>query len=100
MHEDVRTRPTVPAVPGVRGSGQGRSRPRREPRALEREALGVDPGARDGIGMTADRPALPTSHRHTLAHAKATDGKFGMVNTLIAVPTRAGADAIIRPVAS
>ena len=45
--------------------------------------------------ITATRPGIWAFHCHILPHVEGTDGMFGMVATLIVVPTKEDVDAII-----
>ena len=50
--------------------------------------------------MTGERLGIWAFHCHILPHVEGADGMFGMVNTLIVVPTKADVDAIIKSVTS
>ncbi len=64
------------------------------------DTLGVNPGERYDVNITGDRLGIWAFHCHILPHAEGLDGMFGMVNTLIVVPTKADVDAIIKAVTS
>jgi FtsP/CotA-like multicopper oxidase with cupredoxin domain len=68
--------------------------------AFECDTLGVNPGERYDVNITGDRLGIWAFHCHILPHAEGADGMFGMVNTLIVVPTKADVDAIIKSVTS
>ncbi len=59
------------------------------------DTLGVNPGERYDVTITADRPGVWAFHCHILPHVEGADGMFGMVNTLIVVPQKAHVDAIV-----
>ncbi len=59
------------------------------------DTLGVNPGERYDVNITADRLGVWAFHCHILPHVEGADGMFGMVSTLIVVPTAADVDAII-----
>ncbi len=50
------------------------------------DTLGVNPGERYDVTVTADRLGIWAFHCHILPHAEGADGMFGMVNTFIVVP--------------
>jgi FtsP/CotA-like multicopper oxidase with cupredoxin domain len=50
------------------------------------DTLGVNPGERYDVVVTADRLGIWAFHCHILPHAEGADGMFGMVNTFIVVP--------------
>jgi len=64
------------------------------------DTLGVNPGERYDALITADRPGVWAFHCHILPHVEGTSGMFGMVNTLIVVPTKADVDAIVQSLLS
>ncbi|MEI7744428.1 MAG: multicopper oxidase domain-containing protein [Chloroflexota bacterium] len=64
------------------------------------DVLGVNPGERYDVVITADRPGIWAFHCHILPHVEGTDGMFGMVSTLIVLPTKADKDAVVQAVAS
>jgi FtsP/CotA-like multicopper oxidase with cupredoxin domain len=68
--------------------------------AFECDTLGVNPGERYDVAVTADRPGIWAFHCHILPHAEGADGMFGMVNTLIVVPEKAHVDAIVKALVS
>ena len=68
--------------------------------AFDCDTLGVNPGERYDVNMTGERLGIWAFHCHILPHVEGADGMFGMVNTLIVVPTKADVDAIIKSVAS
>ncbi len=61
---------------------------------FECDTLGVNPGERWDAIITCDRPGIWAFHCHILPHVEGTDGMFGMVNTLIVVPTPADKKAV------
>jgi FtsP/CotA-like multicopper oxidase with cupredoxin domain len=63
--------------------------------AFDCDTLGVNPGERFDVNVTADRPGIWAFHCHILPHAEGPDGFFGMVNTFIVVPEKAHVDAIL-----
>lgn len=66
--------------------------------AFDCDTLGVNPGERFDVNITADRPGIWAFHCHILPHAEGPDGMFGMVNTFIVVPEPAHVDAIVNAV--
>ena len=60
------------------------------------DTFGVNPGERWDAVITAERLGVWAFHCHILPHAEAMTGMFGMVNTLIVVPTKADVDAIVQ----
>jgi FtsP/CotA-like multicopper oxidase with cupredoxin domain len=64
--------------------------------AFDCDTLGVNPGERYDAVVTVDRPGVWAFHCHILPHAEAASGMFGMVNTLIVVPTKADVDTIVQ----
>ena len=60
------------------------------------DTLGVNPGERYDVAITADRPGIWAFHCHILPHVEGADGMFGMVNTLIVVPKKEHVDAIVK----
>jgi FtsP/CotA-like multicopper oxidase with cupredoxin domain len=63
--------------------------------AFDCDTLGVNPGERYDVLVTAERPGLWAFHCHVLPHAEASSGMFGMVNTFIVVPKKEHVDAIV-----
>jgi FtsP/CotA-like multicopper oxidase with cupredoxin domain len=59
------------------------------------DTLGVNPGERFDVNITADRVGVWAFHCHILPHVEGADGMFGMVNTLIVVPKKEHVDAIV-----
>ena len=59
------------------------------------DTFGVNPGERWDAVITADRLGVWAFHCHILSHVEGPDGMFGMVSTLIVVPTKEHVDAII-----
>ena len=68
--------------------------------AFECDTLGVNPGERYDVLITVDRPGVWAFHCHILPHVEGTSGMFGMVNTLLVVPTKADVDAIVQSLLS
>jgi hypothetical protein len=64
------------------------------------DTLGVNPGERYDVDITGERLGIWAFHCHILPHAEGLDGMFGMVNTLMVVPTKADVDTIIKAVTS
>jgi FtsP/CotA-like multicopper oxidase with cupredoxin domain len=64
------------------------------------DTLGVNPGERYDALITADRAGVWAFHCHILPHVEGTSGMFGMVNTLMVVPTKADVDAIVKSLLS
>jgi FtsP/CotA-like multicopper oxidase with cupredoxin domain len=62
------------------------------------DTFGVNPGERWDAVITADRLGVWAFHCHILPHVEGLNGMFGMVTTLIVVPTAADVDAIIQAV--
>ncbi len=60
------------------------------------DTLGVNPGERYDVNITADRVGLWAFHCHILPHVEGLDGMFGMVTALVVVPEKAHVDAIIK----
>ena len=60
------------------------------------DTLGVNPGERFDVNITADRIGVWAFHCHILPHVEGLDGMFGMVTALIVVPEKAHVDAIIQ----
>jgi FtsP/CotA-like multicopper oxidase with cupredoxin domain len=56
------------------------------PEPFECDTLGVNPGERYDVTITADRLGIWAFHCHILPHVEGADGMFGMVSTLIVVP--------------
>ncbi len=67
--------------------------------AFEADTLGVNPGERWDAVITADRPGIWAFHCHILPHVEGLDGMFGMVTTLIVLPTAKDVDAVVAAVA-
>jgi len=63
------------------------------------DTLGVNPGERWDAVITAERPGIWAFHCHILPHVEGTEGMFGMVSTLIVLPTAKDVDAVISAVA-
>jgi manganese oxidase len=59
------------------------------------DTLGVNPGERYDVNIVADRPGVWAFHCHILPHVEGADGMFGMVSTLMVVPTAADVEAVI-----
>ncbi len=66
--------------------------------AFDCDTLGVNPGERYDAVIKVDRPGVWAFHCHILPHVEGSNGMFGMVNTLIAVPQKAHVDAILNAV--
>jgi len=60
------------------------------------DTLGVNPGERYDVTITADRPGVWAFHCHILPHVEGLNGMFGMVTTLIVVPEKKHIDAIYK----
>ena len=60
------------------------------------DTLGVNPGERYDVNITADRLGIWAFHCHILPHVEGTDGMFGMVSTLMVVPKATDVDAIVQ----
>ena len=60
------------------------------------DTFGVNPGERWDAVITAERLGVWAFHCHILPHAESMSGMFGMVSTLIVVPTKADVDAIVQ----
>jgi manganese oxidase len=67
--------------------------------AFECDTLGVNPGERYDAVITAERPGIWAFHCHILPHVEGLNGMFGMVATLIVLPTAKDVDAVIAAVA-
>jgi FtsP/CotA-like multicopper oxidase with cupredoxin domain len=63
---------------------------------FECDTLGVNPGERYDVIITCDRPGIWAFHCHILPHVEGPDGMFGMVTTLIVLPTKADKDAVLK----
>ena len=63
---------------------------------FECDTLGVNPGERFDVTITADRPGLWAFHCHILPHVEGLNGMFGMVTALIVVPEKKHIDAIYK----
>jgi FtsP/CotA-like multicopper oxidase with cupredoxin domain len=59
------------------------------------DTLGVNPGERWDAVISADRLGVWAFHCHILPHVEGMDGMFGMVSSLIVVPTTAHVDAVV-----
>jgi FtsP/CotA-like multicopper oxidase with cupredoxin domain len=68
--------------------------------AFSTDTFAVNPGERWDALITADRIGVWAFHCHILPHVEGSSGMFGMVNTLIVVPTAADVDAIISAITS
>jgi hypothetical protein len=64
------------------------------------DTFGVNPGERWDALITADRLGVWAFHCHVLPHVEGASGMFGMVNTLIVVPSAADVDTIISAITS
>jgi FtsP/CotA-like multicopper oxidase with cupredoxin domain len=62
---------------------------------VKADTIGVNPGERWDAVITADRLGVWAFHCHVLPHVEGPDGMFGMVTSLIVVPTKEDVDAII-----
>jgi FtsP/CotA-like multicopper oxidase with cupredoxin domain len=60
------------------------------------DTLGVNPGERFDVTMTAERPGIWAYHCHILPHVEGLDGMFGMVTAFIVVPEKKDIDAIYK----
>jgi len=60
------------------------------------DTFSVNPGERWDAVITADRLGVWAFHCHILPHVEGPDGMFGMVTTLVVVPTKEHVDAIIQ----
>jgi len=67
---------------------------------FECDTLGVNPGDRWDVLITAKTPGVWAFHCHILPHVEGTNGMFGMVNTLVVVPEKAHVDAIVKLIVS
>ena len=67
--------------------------------AFEADTLGVNPGERWDAVISADRPGIWAFHCHILPHVEGLNGMFGMVTTLIVLPTAKDVDAVVAAVA-
>jgi FtsP/CotA-like multicopper oxidase with cupredoxin domain len=63
------------------------------------DTLGVNPGERWDAVITANRPGIWAFHCHILPHVEGLDGMFGMVNTLMVLPTAKDVDAVLAALA-
>jgi FtsP/CotA-like multicopper oxidase with cupredoxin domain len=68
--------------------------------AFECDTLGVNPGERWDVLITAKTLGVWAFHCHILPHVEGTSGMFGMVNTLVVVPEKAHVDAIVKAIIS
>jgi FtsP/CotA-like multicopper oxidase with cupredoxin domain len=64
--------------------------------AFSCDTLGVNPGERWDVLVTPQHPGVWAFHCHILPHAESLSGMFGMVNTLVTVPTKADVDAVLK----
>ncbi len=60
------------------------------------DTLGVNPGERYDVTITAERLGIWAYHCHILPHVEGLNGMFGMVTTLIVVPEKKDIDAIYK----
>lgn len=60
------------------------------------DTLGVNPGERFDVTITADRAGIWAVHCHILPHVEGPNGMFGMVTALIVVPEKKDVDAIYK----
>ena len=60
------------------------------------DTLGVNPGERYDVLVTAKTAGVWAFHCHILTHAEGVTGMFGMVSTMIVVPEKAHVDAILQ----
>jgi FtsP/CotA-like multicopper oxidase with cupredoxin domain len=60
------------------------------------DTLGVNPGERYDVTITAERLGIWAYHCHILPHVEGQNGMFGMVTTLIVVPEKKDIDAIYK----
>ena len=75
---------TMPA----HGDGHGQDTARLGTAEFYADTLGVNPGERYDVIVSADRPGVWAFHCHILPHVEATEAMFRMVNTLIVTPTK------------
>ena len=75
---------TMPA----HGDGHGQDTTRLGTTERYADTLGVNPGKRDDVIVSADRPGMWRFHCHILRHIEGIEGMFGMVNTPIVTPTK------------
>jgi FtsP/CotA-like multicopper oxidase with cupredoxin domain len=68
--------------------------------AFECDTLGVNPGERYDVLISAKTLGVWAFHCHILPHVEGTNGMFGMVNTLVVVPEKAHVDAIVKAIIS
>ena len=68
--------------------------------AFSCDTLGVNPGERWDVLLTAERPGVWAFHCHILPHVEGMAGMFGMVSTFIVVPQKAHVDAIVKAITS
>ncbi len=66
------------------------------PASFDCDTLGVNPGERWDAVITARQPGVWAFHCHILPHVEGLDGMFGMVSTLIVVPTAADVTTILK----
>ena len=62
------------------------------------DTLGVNPGERWDVEVKASTLGIWAFHCHILPHAEASNGMFGMVNTMIVVPRKEDIDAIVKAI--
>jgi FtsP/CotA-like multicopper oxidase with cupredoxin domain len=70
------------------GDGHGQDTTRLGTTERYADTLGVNPGKRDDVIVSADRPGMWRFHCHILRHIEGIEGMFGMVNTPIVTPTK------------
>jgi FtsP/CotA-like multicopper oxidase with cupredoxin domain len=63
------------------------------------DTFAVNPGERIDSIIQCDRVGVWAYHCHILPHVEGLDGMFGMVTTLVVVPTPADVDTILKAVA-
>ena len=68
--------------------------------AFECDTLGVNPGERYDVLISAKTLGVWAFHCHILPHVEGSSGMFGMVNTLVVVPQKAHVDAIVKAIIS
>jgi hypothetical protein len=68
--------------------------------AFDCDTLGVNPGERWDVTITASALGIWAFHCHILPHVEGPDGMYGMVTSMIVVPTKADVDAIIKSLVS
>lgn len=65
---------------------------------FECDTLGVNPGERWDVLITAKTLGVWAFHCHILPHVEGASGMFGMVNTFVVVPETADVDAIVKAI--